>query len=171
MSKARKTIWILLSVFVFFPIALSIAVSLAGGGSSESASTSGNSESTKRLCDKTSQEMLDTIQSGMVSSKYKLAGRGQVQLTEEQNSELTSIAPGWDKNYVIAANISGGEISAPKIGLWGKSGNTGALFALNDNALKYSEWGTAANEGSPAYQIRLKLLRFGTTQGALDCGK
>jgi hypothetical protein len=163
--------WSLLSIFVFFPILVTVIVSVAGVGSETSVSSSTKVTPTKQVCESTPREMLDSIESGMISTKYKLMGLGQVSLTSNQNAELTAISPGWDKNYVIAANISGGNLSTPVIGLWGKSGNSGGLFALNDSALKYSEWGTAANEGSPAYQIRLKLLRFGTAQGALECGK
>ena len=163
--------WSLLSIFVFFPILVTVIVSVAGVGSETSVSSSTKVTPTKQVCESTPREMLDSIESGMISTKYKLMGLGQVSLTSNQNAELTAISPGWDKNYVIAANISGGNLSSPVIGLWGKSGNSGGLFALNDSALKYSEWGTAANDGSPAYQIRLKLLRFGTAQGALECGK
>jgi hypothetical protein len=171
MSKGKKIMWSLLSVFVFFPILITIIVSVSGVGNESTVSTSTIETPAKKICESTEREMLDSIESGMVSSKYKITGLGQVSLTAEQNAELTAISPGWDKNYVIAANISGGNLETPEIGLWGKSGNTGGLFALNDSALKYSEWGTAANDGSPAYQIRLKLLRFGTAQGALQCGK
>jgi hypothetical protein len=154
MSKGKKIMWALLSIFVFFPILLTVIVSVAGVGSETTASSSSKVTPSKQVCEVTSKEMLDSIESGMISSKYKIAGLGQVYLTSEQNAELTAISPGWDKNYVIAANISGGNLDTPEIGLWGKSGNTGGLFALNDSALKYSEWGTAANDGSPAYQIR-----------------
>lgn len=171
MSKGKKIMWTLLSIFVFFPILITVIISVAVDGGETSVSTSTKVIPTEQVCESTEKEMLDSIESGMVSSKYKIAGLGQVTLTAEQNAELTAISPGWDKNYVIAANISGGELKSPEIGLWGKSGNTGGLFALNDSALKYSEWGTAASDGSPAYQIRLKLLRFGTAQGALECGK
>lgn len=171
MSRGKKIMWSLLSIFVFFPILVTVIVSVAGVGSETSVSSSTKVTPTKQVCESTPREMLDSIESGMISTKYKLMGLGQVSLTSNQNAELTAISPGWDKNYVIAANISGGNLSSPVIGLWGKSGNSGGLFALNDSALKYSEWGTAANDGSPAYQIRLKLLRFGTAQGALECGK
>jgi hypothetical protein len=171
MSKGKKIMWALLSIFIFFPILVTVIVSVAGVGSETSVSSSTKVTPTKQVCEPTPKEMLDSIESGMISSKYKIAGLGQVFLTADQNAELTAISPGWDKNYVIAANITGGNLATPEIGLWGKSGNTGGLFALNDSALKYSEWGTAANDGSPAYQIRLKLLRFGTAQGALECGK
>lgn len=170
MSKGKKIMWALLSVFVFFPILLTVIVSVAGVGG-ETTSSSTKVTPAQQTCEFTAKEMLDSIESGMISTKYKIVGLGQVSLTAEQNAELTAISPGWDENYVIAANISGGNLATPVIGLWGKSGNTGGLFALNDNALKYSDWGTAANDGSPAYQIRLKLLRFGTAQGALQCGK
>ncbi|CAB4975783.1 unannotated protein [freshwater metagenome] len=170
MSKGKKIMWSLLSIFVFFPILITVIVSVAGVGG-ETTVSSTKVTPAKQTCESTTKEMLDSIESGMISSKYKIAGLGQVSLTAEQNAELTAISPGWDKNYVIAANISGGNLATPEIGLWGKSGNTGGLFALNDSALKYSDWGTAANDGSPAYQIRLKLLRFGTAQGALQCGK
>jgi hypothetical protein len=171
MSRGKKIMWSLLSIFLFFPILVTVIVSVAGGGSETSVSSATKVTPVKQVCESTPKEMLDSIESGMISTKYKLMGLGQVSLTSDQNAELTSISPGWDKNYVIAANISGGSLSTPVIGLWGKSGNSGGLFALNDSALKYSEWGTAANDGSPAYQIRLKLLRFGTAQGALECGK
>ena len=171
MSRGKKIMWSLLSIFVFFPILVTVIVSVAGVGSETSVSSSTKVTPTKQVCESTPREMLDSIESGMISTKYKLMGLGQVSLTSNQNAELTAISPGWDKNYVIAANISGGNLSSPVIGLWGKSGNSGGLFALNDSALKYSEWGTAANDGSPAYQISLKLLRFGTAQGALECGK
>ena len=170
MSKGKKIMWALLSIFVFVPILLVVIVSVAGVGG-ESTVSSTKAGPAKQTCETTTQEMLDSIESGMISSEYKITGLGQVYLTAEQNAELTSISPGWDKNYVIAANISGGNLAAPEIGLWGKSGNSGGLFALNESALKYSEWGTAASDGSPAYQIRLKLLRFGTAQGALQCGE
>jgi len=163
--------WSLLSIFVFFPILVTVIVSVAGVGSETRVSSSTKVTPTKQVCESTPREMLDSIESGMISTKYKLVGLGQVSLTSAQNAELKAISPGWDKNYVITANILGGNLSTPVIGLWGKSGNSGGLFALNDSALKYSEWGTAANDGSAAYQIRLKLLRFGTTQGALNCGK
>ena len=171
MSKGKKIMWSLLSIFVFFPILFTVIVSIAGVDDDATTSSAAKVTSTKQVCESTTKEMLDNIESGMISTKYKISGLGQVTLTSEQNSELTAISPGWDKNIVVAANITGGDLASPVIGLWGKSGNTGGLFALNDNALKYSEWGTAANDGSPAYQIRLKLLRFGTAQGALECGK
>lgn len=171
MSKGKKIMWAILSIFVFFPILFTVIVSIAGVGDNAISSSKTKVASVKQVCTSTTKDMLNDIESGMISTKYKIAGLGQVSLTSEQNSELTAISPGWDKNIVIAANISGGALTTPVLGLWGKSGNTGGLFALNDNALKYSEWGTAANDGSPAYQIRLKLLRFGTAQGALECGK
>lgn len=171
MSKGKKVMWALLSVFVFFPILVAVIASIAGVSTESTSANSTKNASTMHMCTPTSKQMLDDIESGMISSKYRIEGLGQVSLTKEQNAELTSISPGWDKNYVIAANIVGGDLNAPLIGLWGKSGNTGGLFALNENALKYSEWGTAASDGSPAFQIRLKLLRFGVDQGALQCGK
>jgi hypothetical protein len=171
MSRGKKIMWILLSVFFIFPILVAVLVTFAGGGDDTSSTSSTTTTVAKEKCAPADQVMLDNIESGMISSKYKIEGLGQVDLTVEQNAELTAISPGWDKNYVIAANITGETLTSPEIGLWGKSGNTGGLFALNESALKYSEWGTMASYGSPAYQIRLKLLRFGTEQGALECGK
>ena len=170
MSKGKKIMWTLLSVFFIFPILVAVIVTVAGGSSDTSSSSSTTTTAVKERCVPTDQVMLDNIESGMISSKYKIEGLGQVDLTAEQTAELTAISPGWDNNYVIVANITGGTLASPEIGLWGKSGNTGGLFALNESALKYSEWGTMASDGSPAYQIRLKLLRFGTEQGALECG-
>ena len=171
MSRGKKIMWILLSVFFIFPILVAVLVTFAGGGDDTSSTSSTTTTVAKETCAPADQVMLDNIESGMISNKYKIEGLGQVDLTTEQNAQLTALSPGWDMNYVIAANITGGTLVSPEIGLWGKSGNTGALFALNESALKYSEWGTMASDGSPAYQIRLKLLRFGTEQGALECGK
>jgi len=171
MTRGKKLMWTLLSVFFIFPTLVAVIVTVAGGSGDTSSTSSATTTVVKEKCAPTDQVMLDNIESGMISSKYKIKGLGQVDLTTEQNAQLTAMSPGWDMNYVIAANITGGALAAPEIGLWGKSGNTGALFALNESALKYSEWGTMASDGSLAYQIRLKLLRFGTEQGALECGK
>ena len=86
MSRTKKVIWLLAVIFVIFPVALTVILALIGVGNSPDASSKSDAKNTHFVCDQTENEMLDTIQSGMISTKYKIAGRGQVLLTAEQNS-------------------------------------------------------------------------------------
>lgn len=170
MSSKRKIIWALVAIFVIVPVLMGILGSLFGD-TSGSEDSSPNVESVKKsACVKIPDGEIENVQSGMISQKYVLKGLGAVNLTDSNNEEIKGILPKWDTGFVIAAEISGKDLSTPVIGMWGRQGNAGLLFALNEEALKYSEWGTAINEGSPAYQVRLKLLRFGSELGVLNCG-
>jgi hypothetical protein len=170
MSNKRKIFWVLVTIFLIVPLFMGILGSLFGDTSGSEVTTSKVESVTESACVNIPDGEIENIQSGMISQKYVLKGLGAVNLTDSNNGEIKAILPKWDTGYVIAAEISGKELSTPVIGMWGRQGNAGLLFALNDEALKYSEWGTAINEGSPAYQVRLKLLRFGTELGVLNCG-
>ena len=170
MSNKRKIFWSLVTIFLIVPVFMGILGSLFGDTAGSEDTTSKGESVKKSACVKIPDGEVENIQSGMISQKYVLKGLGAVNLTDANNEEIKAILPKWDTGYVIAAEISGKDLSTPVIGMWGRQGNAGLLFALNDEALKYSEWGTAINEGSPAYQVRLKLLRFGTELGVLNCG-
>ena len=169
MSKKKKIILSLVAVFFIFPLFLGVIGTFIGSDSGSTTSATKVDEVEASNCVKIPSGELENIQSGMTSQKYVLEGLSAVNLTSGNNDEIRSILPRWDTGYVIAANISGPNLATPVIGLWGRQGNAGLLFALNKEALKYSDWGTAANEGSAAYQVRLKLLRFGTELGVLNC--
>jgi hypothetical protein len=168
-SKKKKIIWTLVTVFLIFPALLGVLGSFFGNSSNSSITGSNDSKSAKTNCVVIPEGEIENIQSGMISKKYKLSGLGAVNLSSENNDEIRGILPRWESGYVIAANISGGELAKPVVGLWGRQNNAGFLFALNAEARKYSEWGAAANEGSAADQVRLKLLRFGKELGVLTC--
>ena len=77
--------------------------------------------------------------------------------------------PVGNYRFVLAAEIQG--VGAGQVGTWavGTLDGGGPVFALDDNAQRYSEWGAAAREGSPADQQRDTIAARSETAAARRC--
>lgn len=165
MANKKKVIGWLVAIFVVFPIVIGVFGSTLSSNDGENASS-------EIVCEMANPSDVETISSGMSEKTYSLGRAFQASLTEDQISELTDIFPSYTSPVVIAAEIIGvGETAYS--GMWAiqKVTDSGSLrvTALNDDARKYSLWGQASADGSPAAQLRDKLLEFGSKTNALAC--
>lgn len=80
---------------------------------------------------------------------------------------------GWP-GLVVAARITGNGFTDGDIGTWAiraTDGNISPIYALNTKARQATEWGAAANPGSPADEQRKKLEKLGESKQAEKCAK
>jgi hypothetical protein len=73
-------------------------------------------------------------------------------------------ATGEQASVILAARVVGG---GNAVGTWAYSGS--GIDALNRVAQKYSEWGSAAQPGSPAIKARAAALRYPETVRVAAC--
>lgn len=139
----RKIIWGLVTVFFIFPIGMGIIGVLIS-----------DSDSTPQVipdCSEASSDDLITIESGPSSSTFKISNGKYVLVGSELLNSIQKIAPNASQEKIVAGFIN----DSKEIGIWtvGLSGG-GPINSINTNARKYSVWGSAANPGSRAAQIR-----------------
>jgi hypothetical protein len=150
-TKGKRILLWLIVVFVGFPVLLGVVGVFAGG----------ETENAVDDCTVASQEDIENISTGM-SDKSLSVGSGFVsQLTTQDIEKVTEIFPSYTNPRIIGAPIIGVDGVNP-VGLWaiqdiGTSG-TLRITALNDDARKYSVWGSVASDGSPADNLRKQLL-------------
>lgn len=60
---------------------------------------------------------------------------------------------GYDSvDQVIAAEITGEQMGGA-VGVWAVGGPSGPVFAVNEMAKSFSEWGAATQPGSPVAEV------------------
>jgi hypothetical protein len=139
----RKIIWGLVTVFLIFPIGMGIFGALI--------SDSDSAPQVVQECSEASSEDLVNIESGPSSSAFKISNGKYVLVGSELLNSIQSIAPNASQEKIVAGFIN----DSKEIGIWtvGLSGG-GPINSINTSARKYSVWGSAANPGSRAAQIR-----------------
>lgn len=126
-----------------FGMALLVVLALVACGSSVDGS--------ERPCLAARSTLLENIATGLtVSGDGGLANGYRVDLPNE--------VAGWTQ--LIAAEITGpGMGGASTVGLWAANDDATFLMAVDGIAWEFSDWGTAANPGSPMDDAR-QSVRF-----------
>jgi hypothetical protein len=139
----RKIIWGLVTVFLILPIGIGIFGALI--------SDSDSASQVVQECSEASSEDLVNIESGPSGSAIKISNGKYVLVGSELLNSIQSIAPNASQEKIVAGFIN----DSKEIGIWtvGLSGG-GPINSINTSARKYSVWGSAANPGSRAAQIR-----------------
>jgi hypothetical protein len=138
----RKVIWGLVFVFLILPIGLGIIGALLPGSNS-------STQAVLECSEAVSQDLL-SIESGSKESAFKISNGKFVLIGNELLDSIQEISPNASQEKVIAGYIN----DSSEVGIWtiGLSGSP--ISAINTNALNYSVWGSAANPGSRAAEIR-----------------
>lgn len=130
-----------------FVLALEVALAACGGAASERAAE----------CQPAS-EYVAGITEGLIGGATSLSNAVAVPL----GSPFEGI------RVVIAARIAG--LGNTEVGAWAVGDNGGGpIYALDASARRYSSWGSAAREGSPADQLRKTLAARPEVAAAKAC--
>jgi hypothetical protein len=164
-SRSRNIFLWLLIVFVGVPIFFGLVGYLVGGGQ--------ESDTSKvAICELATQEDLENISSGMSEDSYSVNSGFVSSLPASEIDKVTRILPSYTNPRIVTAYIDGVSDSKP-IGLWAiqqvTDGGTLRITALNASARDFSVWGTAANEGSAAAQLRDQLLASAESTNLAEC--
>lgn len=164
-SKSRKIIHWLLIVFVGVPLFFGLVGYFIGGEQE-------NNQSKTAICESATQEDLENISSGMSDETYSVSSGFVSSLPQGEIDKVTKIFPSYSNPRIVAAYIDGVTDSKP-IGLWAiqQVTDSGSLriTALNSSARDFSVWGSAANEGSAAAQLRDQLLASSELTNVAAC--
>jgi hypothetical protein len=109
-------------------------------------------------CKPASQNVVTDVAGGLKKPAKSLADSVIVatSASERATGEMASV--------ILAARVVGG---GDAIGTWAYSGS--GIDALNGVAMKYSEWGGAAQPGSPLSKARASVLLYPETRRAALC--
>lgn len=169
-KKGKRILLWLLIIFVGFPILLVIIGSfLTTTVSTEEGKTQ---QSQAITCEAASQEDIKNISSGMSDESYSVTSGFASTLPKSEIEKITSIFPSYTNPRIVAAQVVGVLDSSPT-GLWAiqQVSDSGSLriTALNSAAREYSVWGSAANDGSAAAQLRDQLLESAKSLKLTQC--
>jgi hypothetical protein len=165
-SKSKKIVLWLITIFVGVPIFFGFIGLLMGTDETQQTLTSD--------CQVALQEDIDNISSGMTDKAYSVSNGFTANLSEEEIQRIADIFPSYTNPRIIAATIEGASEETP-VGIWAIQQVTDngsiRITSLNSPAREYSVWGSAANEGSPAAQLRDQLLSAAKTTNVESCAK
>jgi hypothetical protein len=165
-SKSKKIVLWLIIIFVGVPVFFAFVGLLMGTEETQQTLTSD--------CQVASQEDIDNISSGMTDNAYSVSNGFTSNLSEEEIDKITDIFSSYTNPRIIAAQIEGASEEKP-VGIWAiqQVTDSGSLriTSLNPSAREFSVWGSAANEGSPAAQLRDQLLDSALRTNVLNCAK
>lgn len=149
----KKVIWILVGVFVILPIGIGAIGSFlpSSSTSSDPVSLSGEAADIESAdCNAPKATDLESIQSGHIDAPFKILNALQISTGEDLVREIQEIAPNAESENLIAGFID----QTDEIGVWTVGTSGGPINAINDVAKRISDWGSAAQPGSSADQMR-----------------
>jgi uncharacterized membrane protein len=169
-KKGKKILLWLLIIFVGFPILLVILGTFL---TTTVSNEEGEAQQSQAItCETASQEDIENISSGMSDESYSVTSGFASTLPKSEIEKITSIFPSYTNPRIVAAQVVGVSDSSPT-GLWAiqQVTDSGSLriTALNSAAREYSVWGSAANDGSAAAQLRDQLLESAESIKLTQC--
>ena len=164
--KSKKIVGWLVGIFLVFPFALTILISIF----SSSESNNENIEMASPICVKATSVDLKNLEEGLTESSFSLANGFEEKFGVDEISEIKLIFPSYTSPRVVAAQIDRpGESSV--IGLWGiQDFDYGSrILALNKEARAYSVQGIDVEDNSASGRVRNKMLELSSNTSVLDC--
>lgn len=157
------------ALLVLAALALGACSSSATPGGSQPTTTTGRADSSTSpststdapgvaACEPASQDVVTDVAGGLKKPARSLTGSFTVATTASER------ATGEKASVILAARVVGG---GNAVGTWAYSED--GIDALNHVAQEYSEWGAAAQPGSPALKAREAALRYPETVRATAC--
>jgi hypothetical protein len=122
-------------------------------------------EASETECGKPSRAFVRGISEGLtVAGGGSLSDAAYVEVPRDlQNSQ------GWPK-WLVGADIDGSGLEGDgDIGVWATDVNNGPIWVVNQVAREFSEWGVAAQPGSPAREAQDAHFASETYDEALAC--
>jgi hypothetical protein len=161
----KKTILILVSIFIVFPILLGVLGSMMQGSESEESSSAAI-----QTCQSASEEDLSNINAGMISSKYSVESGFIADFNAEDIEAIRQVFPTYTSPKVFAANIPGKD-GKSVLGLWGiqKFDYGWRITALNKQTMEYSNLGADITESSATGRVNATMLELSVNTNAISC--
>ncbi len=165
-SKSKRFFLWFVFLFIGIPLFFAIIGFLMGGSEDELKSAS--------QCQIAQIEDIENISSGMTEDGLSIESGYVATLPEKEIDAITAIFPSYTNPRIVSAVVQGVPSSKP-IGLWAiqQVTDSGSLriTALNSVAREFSVWGSAANDGSAAAQLRDQLLESSKSTNAESCAE
>lgn len=106
--------------------------------------------------------LTDAIEAGLTVGGGQLVNGQMIFIPESKRN-----TNGWPPWFLGAQIISGSGTEA--VGVWATSSEGGSVWAINQAAVASSDWGTAMNPGSPAWEIRETFQTYPEMRAVTDC--
>ena len=175
-SRSKKIIGWLVGVFVVFPLAVSILVTVFAPSDVISSSTSNNdgqpTDTTSQNCVQASSEDLKNLTEGLTNNSHSLVNAFKGEFTQEDIDRIKEIFPTFISPRVVAAQVEGINESS-NVGLWAiQEYDYGwRILALDEVAKQYSTHGIDISDDSASGRVRSKILELSSNTNAADCVK
>jgi hypothetical protein len=123
-------------------------------------------------CQTASEEDLNNINEGMISTKFQVESGFTADFSAEDIEAITQVFPSYVSPKVFAANIPGKE-GESVIGLWGiqKFDYGWRITALDKQTKEYSNLGADITEGSATGRVNAVMLDLSANTNVISCLK
>jgi hypothetical protein len=165
-SKSKKIVGWLVGIFLVFPFALTVLISIF----SSSEGNNENIEMASPICVKANSEDLKNLKEGLTDKSLSLSNGFVGEFAANDIEDIKAIFPTYTSPRVVAAQIDGPS-EGSVIGLWGiQDFDYGwRILALNKEARAYSVQGVDVDDDSASGQVRNKMLELSSNTSVLDC--
>ena len=149
--------------------ALALTFSLSACSSSSDESSSNAPIDT---CQTASEEDLNNINEGMISTKFQVESGFTADFSAEDIEAITQVFPSYVSPKVFAAKIPGKE-GESVIGLWGiqKFDYGWRITALDKQTKEYSNLGADITESSATGRVNAVMLELSANTNVISCLK
>ncbi len=123
-------------------------------------------------CQTASEEDLNNINAGMISTKFQVESGFTADFNAEDIEAITQVFPSYVSPKVFAANIPSKE-GESVIGLWGiqKFDYGWRITALDKQTKEYSNLGADITEGSATGRVNAVMLDLSANTNVISCLK
>ena len=166
----RKVILALVIVFVVIPIGFGLIGSVTSDPTSSAGSDSAGTEVESvelAPCVLAKDQDLESIQSGNTNATFEINNAKSILVGSQLLSDIQEIAPNAVADNLVAGFID----NSDEIGVWAVGVSGGSIHAINGVAQRISVWGSAAQPGSSADQIRSITENSKETNSLISCVK
>ena len=149
--------------------ALALTFSLSACSSS---SDEASSNAPIDTCQTASEEDLNNINEGMISTKFQVESGFTADFSAEDIEAITQVFPSYVSPKVFAAKIPGKE-GESVIGLWGiqKFDYGWRITALDQQTREYSNLGADITESSATGRVNAVMLELSANTNVISCLK
>jgi hypothetical protein len=122
---------------------LLLAAGCSDGGDGAGSEDDGSSEAA--VCNPAPSQIVSYIEEGLtIGGGGSLTRASYVEVpSESQNSQ------GWPA-WLVAGDLTGAGMDGDQIAVWATAANDAPIMAIDSMAQEFSDWGAAAQPGSPA---------------------
>lgn len=153
-------------------LALTFVLSACSSSPSEQLSSEELSGAATKACQAASEEDLNNINEGMISSKYMAESGFVADFNAGDVDAIRQVFPSYVSPKVIAAAIKGSDGDSV-IGLWGiqKFDYGWRITALNKQTQEYSNLGADLAQGSATARVNAQMLELSVNTNVISCLK